>query len=448
MSLRTRLTVGVAVLVSVVVILTGGFMFRTAKSELRGEVDSFLEQRAVAVNMALIDRKVDKNALRAFWFDNYLSQPDAATQLLDGRGEIILSWPIEIPIDPVDLEIATRGGGKTQPRQRFTDRNINGTHYRVLSKEVRPEGLLLVGRNLSEVDAALGGIKNRILIFGGGGILLSSVIAWLFASRFTRPVVRLTKAAEKVAQTQDLVAFIDVGEGDSEINRLAESFNIMLEALATSKEQQRRLVEDASHELRTPLTSLRTNIEVLLRAPTMEPTQQAEILADAKSEIEELGFLVVELVELATATSRHEEPFSSSDLGDVAEKVVHRFRRRTDRDISIAIEGDNIREIRTSGIGRAVGNLIENAIKFSPEGQGIEVRVEDGRVAIRDYGPGVSKEDKSRVFDRFFRAANTRSMSGSGLGLSIVAEIIRGHGGEVFVEDPPDGPGTVVGFRL
>ena len=121
MSLRTRLTVGVAVLVSVVVILTGGFMFRTAKSELRGEVDSFLEQRAVAVNMALIDRKVDKNTLRAFWFDNYLSQPDAATQLLDGRGEIIFSWPIEIPIDPIDLEIATRGGGKTQPRQRFTD---------------------------------------------------------------------------------------------------------------------------------------------------------------------------------------------------------------------------------------------------------------------------------------------------------------------------------------
>ena len=117
-----------------------------------------------------------------------------------GKEKIILSWPIEIPIDPIDLEIATRGGGKDPTRQRFTDRNINGTHYRVLSKEVRPEGLLLVGRNLSEVDAALGGIKNRILIFGGGGILLSSFVAWLFASRFTRPVVRLTKTAEKVAK--------------------------------------------------------------------------------------------------------------------------------------------------------------------------------------------------------------------------------------------------------
>ena len=77
-----------------------------------------------------------------------------------------------------------------------------------------------------------------------------------------------------------------------------------------------------------------------------------------------------------------------------------------------------------------------------------EVCVEDGRVAIRDYGPGISEDDKSRVFDRFFRATNTRSMSGSGLGLSIVAEIIRGHGGEEFVEDPPEGSGTVIGFRL
>ena len=448
MSLRTRLTVGVAILVSVVVILTGGFMFRTAKSELRGEIDSFLEQRSAAVTIAIIDRKIDKNTLRSFWFDNNLSQPDAASQLLDGRGEIIFSWPIEIPIDPIDLEAATRGGGKIQPRQRFHDKNINGIHYRVLSKEVRPEGLLQTARNLSEVDAALGGIKNRILIFGGSGILLSSVIAWLFASSFLRPVVRLTKAAEKVAKTQDLVAFIDVGEGDSEINRLAESFNIMLEALATSREQQRRLVEDASHELRTPLTSLRTNIEVLLRSPTMKPTQQAEILADAKIEIEELGVLVVELVELATATSKHEEPFAKGDIGEVVGEVVYRFRRRTARDISIAIAGDNIREIRIAGIDRAVGNLIENAIKFSPEGLDIEVQVQDGRVTVRDYGPGVSEEDKPRVFDRFFRATNTRSMSGSGLGLSIVSEIIRGHGGEVFVEDPPDGSGTVIGFRL
>ena len=447
MSLRTRLTVGVAILVSVVVILTGVFMFRTAKSELRGEIDAFLEERVATVFSVIIDKKVDVRGLRAFGVDEQILRPDSVTQFLDGSGNIIFSRPVQIPVNSKDLELAARSG-QMPTQQRFYDTYIDGTHYRVLSKEVRPEGLVQIGRDLSELDAALRGIKNRTLFFGGSGILLSSVIAWAFASRITRPVVRLTKAAEKVAKTQDLVAFIDVGEGDSEINRLAESFNIMLEALATSREQQRRLVEDASHELRTPLTSLRTNIEVLLRSPTMEPTQQAEILADAKIEIEELGVLVGELVELATATSRHEEPFASGDLGDVIEEVVHRFHRRTDRDISIAIEGDNIREIRIAGIDRAVGNLIENAIKFSPEGQGIEVRVEDGRVAVRDYGPGVSKDDKPRVFDRFFRATNTRSMSGSGLGLSIVAEIIRGHGGEVFVEDPPDGPGTVVGFRL
>tara|TARA_B100000953_G_scaffold299097_1_gene297822 strand:- start:979 stop:2325 length:1347 start_codon:yes stop_codon:yes gene_type:complete len=448
MSLRTRLTMGVAALVSVVVVLTGGFMYRTAKSELRGEVDSFLEVRAGRVTSSVTAKNVDRETLAEFGFGQNFFIPDAVTQLLDSSGEIIFSWPVELPIAEADLELVTRNGGKRQLRQRLYDSDVDGTHYRILSQEIRPAGLLQIGRDLSEVNAALGGIKNRILLFGGGGILFASLVAWAFASRFTRPVVRLTKAAEQIAKTQDLVAFIDLGEGDSEVNRLAESFNIMLQALATSKEQQRRLIEDASHELRTPLTSLRTNIEVLLRSPSLEEAERSTILADLKKETEELGALVTELVELATVASREEEPFTSSDLGEVIEEVVHRFQRRAERDISVIIRGVSTKEIRKSGIQRAVSNLIENAIKFSPDGTAIDVRVEEGRVSVRDRGSGISEEDKARMFDRFFRATTTRSMPGSGLGLSIVSEIIRAHGGEVFVDDPPSGQGTIVGFEI
>ena len=298
------------------------------------------------------------------------------------------------------------------------------------------------------MDAVLGEMKNRIILFGAGGILFASLVAWVFVSRFTRPVVRLTKAAEKVAKTQDLVAFIEVGEGDSEVNRLAESFNIMLEALATSREQQQRLIEDASHELRTPLTSLRTNIEVLLRSSSIDPAEQSSILADVKVEAEQLGVLVTELVELATSVSRQEESFTESDLGEVADEVVDRFRRRTERDLTLTVAGENIREIRIFGIQRAISNLIENAIKFSPEEMPIDISVKDGRVAVRDHGTGIPEADKARMFDRFFRSTTTRSMPGSGLGLSIVSEVIRIHGGEVFVEDPPNGQGTIVGFEI
>ncbi len=448
MSLRTRLTIGVAALVSIVVVLTGGFMFRTAKSELRGEVDSFLEVRAELVSSAVSTRNVDRKNFLAFNFPDFLSRPDAVTQLLDGSGKIKFSWPVELPINEVDLEWATRESSRMQLRQRLYDSDVEGIHYRVLSREVPPAGLIQIGRDLSEVDAVLGEMKNRIILFGAGGILFASLVAWVFVSRFTRPVVRLTKAAEKVAKTQDLVAFIEVGEGDSEVNRLAESFNIMLEALATSREQQQRLIEDASHELRTPLTSLRTNIEVLLRSSSIDPAEQSAILADVKVEAEQLGVLVTELVELATSVSREEESFTESDLGEVADEVVDRFRRRTERDLTLTVTGENIREIRIFGIQRAISNLIENAIKFSPEEMPIDISVKDGRVAVRDHGTGIPAADKARMFDRFFRATTTRSMPGSGLGLSIVSEVVRGHGGEVFVEDPPNGQGTIVGFEI
>ncbi|MEC7924220.1 MAG: ATP-binding protein [Actinomycetota bacterium] len=448
MSLRTRLTIGVAALVSIVVVLTGGFMFRTAKSELRGEVDSFLEVRAELVSSAVSTRNVDRKNFLAFNFPDFLSRPDAVTQLLDGSGKIKFSWPVELPINEVDLEWATRESSRMQLRQRLYDSDVEGIHYRVLSREVPPAGLIQIGRDLSEVDAVLGEMKNRIILFGAGGILFASLVAWVFVSRFTRPVVRLTKAAEKVAKTQDLVAFIEVGEGDSEVNRLAESFNIMLEALATSREQQQRLIEDASHELRTPLTSLRTNIEVLLRSSSIDPAEQSAILADVKVEAEQLGVLVTELVELATSVSRQEESFTESDLGEVADEVVDQFRRRTERDLTLTVAGENIREIRIFGIQRAISNLIENAIKFSPEEMPIDISVKDGRVAVRDHGTGIPEADKARMFDRFFRSTTTRSMPGSGLGLSIVSEVIRIHGGEVFVEDPPNGQGTIVGFEI
>ncbi len=448
MSLRTRLTIGVAALVSVVVVLTGGFMFRSAESELRGEVDSFLEVRAELVSTAVSTRNVDRKNFLAFNFPDFLSRPDAVTQLLDGSGEIKFSWPVELPINEVDLEWATRESSRMQLRQRLYDSDVEGLHYRILSKEVPPAGLIQIGRDLSEVDAVLGEMKNRIILLGAGGILFASLVAWVFVSRFTRPVVRLTKAAEKVAKTQDLVAFIEVGEGDSEVNRLAESFNIMLEALATSREQQQRLIEDASHELRTPLTSLRTNIEVLLRSSSIDPAEQSSILADVKLEAEQLGVLVTELVELATSVSRQEESFTESDLGEVADEVVDRFRRRTERDLTLTVAGENVREIRIFGIQRAISNLIENAIKFSPEEMPIDISVKDGRVVVRDHGTGIPVADKARMFDRFFRATTTRSMPGSGLGLSIVSEVIRVHGGEVFVEDPPSGQGTIVGFEI
>jgi two-component system sensor histidine kinase MprB len=449
MSLRTRLTLVVAVLIALIVVLMSVFMLRTARNELRGGVDSFLEQRAMQVELAIRIETLEKGVPRGFDFEEFLTRPDTVTQFLDRKGTIIFSWPLELPIDETDRSLSTgRDLRKNISGQRFRDVEVEEAHYRMLSKELGNVGLLQIGRDLSEVNSALEGMKQRTLIFGGGGILIAALVAWIVSSRFTRPVLRLTKAAEHVSQTQDLTAFIEAGGGGSEIDRLAESFNIMLQALATSREQQRRLIEDASHELRTPLTSLRTNIEVLLRSPELEATELSTIVNDLKQETEELGFLVTELVELATAVSQEKEAFMEGDLGEIVELVAQRFERRSGRGITVLVRGESTRGIRLSRIDRAVSNLVENAIKFSPDETPIDILVDGGRVSVRDHGAGVNETDKKRMFDRFFRAATARSMPGSGLGLSIVDEIIRAHGGKVFVESPEAGQGTIVGFEI
>lgn len=305
-----------------------------------------------------------------------------------------------------------------------------------------------IARDLSEVRAAVSGMVRSFLLLGLAAIAAGILLGWGLASRLTKPITRLSKAAKHVAKTQDLQAYIDLDDGDLEVRALANSFNVMLQALSKSRQQQRRLVADASHELRTPLTSLRTNIEVLSRSKTITADERASIIDDLQSEIKDLSLLVEEIVELATAKSRKEEEFAEIDLSEIALDVVEKFQRRSGRNIQLTSSGNSIRYVQGSGIDRAVSNLIDNAIKFSPENSTVIVSVVDGRLSVRDFGLGIDDKDGPHLFDRFFRSVEARDLPGSGLGLSIVQEIIKAHGGEVFVEKPKDGVGTIVGFSI
>ena len=153
--------------------------------------------------------------------------------------------------------------------------------------------------------------------------------------RATRPIEQLTDTAERIAETQDLTTPIPV-KGDDEVGRLAASFNTMLIALDTSREQQQRLVVDASHELRTPLTAVRTNIDFLGHATTLDADERAQLIAETRLELDELTNLVSEMVELATDV-RSEEPVEPVALADVANDVATRFRRRTGTDINVTV---------------------------------------------------------------------------------------------------------------
>jgi two-component system sensor histidine kinase MprB len=262
----------------------------------------------------------------------------------------------------------------------------------------------------------------------------------------------LTSAAEDVARTRLLGIEVPV-TGYDEVGRLGRSFDRMLGRLAQSEEDQRRLVQDAGHELRTPLTSLRTNISLLRRIDELPPATREELVADLTQEARELTDLVNELVDLAAGQSDTEPP-QRVDLADIAEDVAGLARRRTGRDIVVRASGDTSTDGRPALLQRAMSNLVENAAKFDRDGKApIEIAVSGParpgtvRVEVLDRGPGIAAGDLIRIFDRFYRAPDARSLPGSGLGLSIVREVAMTHGGAPFAFRR-DGGGSVIGFTV
>jgi two-component system sensor histidine kinase MprB len=227
---------------------------------------------------------------------------------------------------------------------------------------------------------------------------------------------------------------------------MAGSFNTMLAALQESQRAQRQLVADASHELRTPLTSLRTNIEVLARDRALPAGERERLLNDVVEQLGEMTTLIAELIELARG-EQHPAETEDVRLDLLASEAVDRARRNRPGIVFKAdVEQSVVHGVPTT-IERALGNLIDNAAKWSPAGGEVEVVVRGSEVTVRDHGPGIDEQDLPYVFDRFYRAASARKMPGSGLGLAIVRQVAEAHGGEVRAERAQGG-GTLMRLRL
>jgi two-component system sensor histidine kinase MprB len=220
--------------------------------------------------------------------------------------------------------------------------------------------------------------------------------------------------------------------GVDELGRLATRFNGMLAALEESVGRQRRLVADASHELRTPLTAARTNVD-LVREGKLPEDEVRHALDEASTELDSLTSLVSDLVELARGEERKLR-IEDVQLDDIVQSAVERARARAPEATFVT----SLAPVRVSVdpvlVERAIGNLLDNAVKYSPPGAPIEVSVRDGEVVVADQGPGIAEEDLPRIFDRFYRAASARAKPGAGLGLAIVREAAEAHGGKATAE--------------
>lgn len=372
-------------------------------------------------------------------------------QVLGADGSVVDGGNPGLPVAAADRRIAAAATAGEMAVHKDVD--VGSDVYRVATVALGGgRGAVQVAQEFSDTEDLLRALQQRTLVLMAAVVTAAGLFGWWLARRITHRLVILTAAAEDVARTRRLGVQVPV-TGQDEVGRLGRAFDRMLDRLAQSEEDQRRLVQDAGHELRTPLTSLRTNISLLRRIDELPPDTRDELVADLTQEARELTDLVNELVDLAAGQSDTEPP-RTLDLADLAEEVAAAVRRRTGRPIVVRASGDTTTDGRPQMLQRALSNLVENATKFDREGrEPVEIAVKGParpgvvRVEVLDRGPGIAETDLTRVFDRFYRAADARSLPGSGLGLSIVREVALSHGGAPFAVRR-EGGGTVIGFTV
>jgi two-component system sensor histidine kinase MprB len=442
MSFRARIAIASAAAVALAVVLASVLVFFVVRSQLRAPIDEGLEARAERIAHVPLNEIKSPTGQTFLLLTPGFGEPGGSIQAVESSGKAIRP-----PYDEVELPVSERtlAVARGEASKFFSDMHVAGTHVRVLTFSYQPDVAVQVARPLTEVDQSLRKIGIFLLLIAAAGIGGAAALGFVVSRAALAPVTRLTETAERVTATGDLTQRIDV-DGRDELSRLAASFNSMLAALEESTRAQRQLVADASHELRTPLTSLRTNIEVLASDRALPTDERRRLLADVVDQLSEMTTLIAELIELARAEQHAAEP-ENVRLDFVAGEALERARRnRPGVRFTAELEESVVHGVPGT-IERAIGNLLDNAAKWTPTGAEVHLEVRDGQVTVRDHGPGIAEEDLPYVFDRFYRARSARGLPGSGLGLAIVRQVAEAHGGDVVAE-PADGGGTRMILRL
>jgi two-component system, OmpR family, sensor histidine kinase MprB len=447
MSLRLKIALALAGLVLLATSVIAVSALGSTRDQLQREVDESLLEVMDELPRRLVQGRPTRPGGEPVQEDGI----DTDFPELDGvRGDRFdqFVWQIRRADGTIVVESAIGELPSVPPgaSQRLVTARIAGDRYRVLSADLRAGATVQVARSLAEADRVVASLRRRTFVSIGLVAATAALAGWLIGQALTRRLAHLTSVAEHVAATGRLDVPVPT-DGRDETGRLGVAFDRMLDALASSREAQHRLVQDAGHELRTPLTSVRTNVSVLRQIDQLSPDDRRQLLDDLDSETRELSTLIDEVVSLATDRAQ-DDPIGPVDLRALADKVAGRARRRTDVPIVVAGASHAPATGRPAALERAISNLVDNAIKFHADPtQPIEVAVQTNGVEVADRGPGIAASDLPHVFERFYRSIDARSTPGSGLGLSIVHDTAIAHGGRATAT-AREGGGAVVGFTV
>jgi two-component system sensor histidine kinase MprB len=342
------------------------------------------------------------------------------------------------------LVLPTNDDAKSAGAFRYQTLSVRGQSTRrltILGSHPR----ITIDRSLADIDRSLSHLRWLLIFTCLGGIAAATALGALVSGRAIAPLRRLTEATERITETGDLSGRTG-HQGRDEISRLSAQLDALLSTLERSVRTQRQLVADASHELRTPLSTLRANVGLLAHPNGLSASERDDLVADVEEELESMTALVSEMVELAQVEELDIKP-TEFRLDQVVQASIDRAARRTATvTFHASLQPTTVVGV-PERVERAVDNLLDNAQKWSPEGETIDVSVRDGTVEVRDRGPGIAAEDVPLIFNRFYRSVKARGTPGAGLGLAIVKQVADTHDGTVSVAQAPDG-GTILRLTL
>jgi two-component system OmpR family sensor kinase len=462
--LRVRLVVAFAVLVTMALLVTGFAVTTILRTYLVGQVDEDLSR-------PLTGRQLDSEDMPGVPGP---FGPDRAEYyaITTAAGERVNVANNGIELSPPELSASRIASAGTEP---FTVRAVGGgPAWRVV---VRPttvaingeQALLVRAISLEDVQDTTRRLLVVELFVGGVALVLMAGFGYLVVRQSLRPLEDVESAAAEIA-AGDLSRRVPESDPRTEVGRLSGAFNAMVDqieaafrareasesAAVASEDRMRRFVADASHELRTPLTSIRGFAELYRQGAVRETAELDRMMRRVEDEASRMGLLVEDLLLLARLDQARPLRAEPVDLLDVVTDATHDARvLAPDRQVDLDVRGDEAPVVLgdDARLRQVVTNLVSNALTHTPAGTPVAVTLETAgggdpehpehpgrvRVGVHDQGPGLTEEERDRVFERFYRAdpSRTRAAGGSGLGLSIVAALVAAHGGRVSVESEP-----------
>jgi two-component system OmpR family sensor kinase len=460
-SLRNRLVVGVVIL-GALAISASDLAAQTAfRTFLIAQVDAQLESVAggsiLRLDRAGIDGEEDGSEESEPLFQPF--EPlrevpsDISITLLDAEGNILgtvgdtqspqMIQSLVTGFTPADVKLY-----KNQP---FTlDSQSSAADYRVLARTLPSSaGSVITAVSLSGVERAMNQLRFLFLAVGFLVLILLGFIARRMIGISLRPLTTVEKTAEAFARG-DFSARLPEARSDTEVGRLTSALNQMLQRIeesfsvkVASEEKLRRFVADASHELRTPLTAIRGFAELHRQGAIAGEEKTAELIRRIEQESVRMSSLVEDLLLLARLDQSREMTMEPVDVSTVIKEAVASAQAAgPDHEISIELPEEDVFVLGDSlRIHQVIANLLANARIHAPAGTKVVVKVvQDDQgtyVSVSDNGPGLSAESQEKIFERFYRADQSRvrnGVEGTGLGLSIVDAVMQAHGGRVTVE--------------